>query len=523
MPSADSTGPARDAFPKGRMALLVVLLAIAVPRGNPVHSLAVHALFAIAYGTVELAVTRVRALASPGAFVVLFGALLGALVIVDVLVLRRAARARGGRGGLAAVRLAGASQIAALATFAAWMGACAIRHVEVALAAAGALVLAAERPRRRAAFGLAAALVLTRPALGPWLATALLAGAAGWAGWRRAAWRDVDRCVRWTALGAATGGILGFVIGMARPADEDLSRRWPPQSVYDLAPDPSGRALAFTTKGKLPPGLLDRATGALTLGPLSDTTAYERIAWIPGSTQAAISGVAGITLVDLGTRAPVRDVASMQTIDVEVIGPRRIAYAEEGSPAVHLVDLDTGAEETRKVPWGPYALEYVAARDALFMSAWLGEPRVVRMGIADGSYREVFNGWGSTDVCALPARGEIAVARPAYADVVILDDVTLERRRTLASDPLVREIECDPERELIFTASYFDGRVRAWDAVRGKMLDVVRVGGFVRALRYDARQRVLFAGSRDGVFELPVTGDAGIGSAFARRAHSPGR
>ena len=93
MPSADSTGPARDAFPKGRMALLVVLLAIAVPRGNPVHSLAVHALFAIAYGTVELAVTRVRALASPGAFVVLFGALLGALVIVDVLVLRRAARA----------------------------------------------------------------------------------------------------------------------------------------------------------------------------------------------------------------------------------------------------------------------------------------------------------------------------------------------------------------------------------------------------------------------------------------------
>ncbi len=519
-----STGPSLLAAPdvaQSRILLLIALLLIALPGPAPFHSWAVHAAFAITYGIVVGWITKLPSIASPGAFVVGIGIALATIVIADVLGTRRALRTSGMRGLRAALRLADRTWVAALIVLAAWMGASALRHVELALAACAALVFAARQPRRRLVFGTAAAIVLARLPLQPIWVLALLGGVSAWAAWRRVSWRNVDRSMRWTALGAAAGTVIGFLAGTLHPAERDFVQHLQVRGVYDLAPDATGSRLAFTTKGRLPPGLLDRTTGAVTIGALHDATAFERIAWLPGTEQAAISGVGGITLVDFATHTQLADVARMLTIDVAAVGPRRIAYVEEGSPVLHLFDLDTGRDEIRHVPWGPYALEYVAPRDALFVTAWLGEPKVVRLGIGDGSYHETWNGWGSTDVCALPERGEIAVARPAYADVVILDDATLARRRRFDTDPMIREIECDAARGVIFTSSYFDGRVRALDAETGRTLDQAWVGGFTRALRYDARQRVLFTGSGAGIFELPVVDARGGRVAFRRNPSSP--
>ena len=175
--------------------------------------------------------------------------------------------------------------------------------------------------------------------------------------------------------------------------------------------------------------------------------------------------------------------------------------------ALHLVDVQTGRHEVRAVPNGPYALEFDAGTDALFVTSWLDQPKVARLGLADASFREAFNGWGSTDVCVFPARGEVAIARPAYGDITILDSITLALRRVLPSDALVREIECDSARGVIYAASYFDGRISALDVERGDVFDVVRVGPFARALRLDPATSTIFAGSNAGVFELPTVLD----------------
>ncbi|MBK7976248.1 MAG: hypothetical protein IPK07_24250 [Deltaproteobacteria bacterium] len=387
---------------------------------------------------------------------------------------------------------------------AAWLLACLLRHPEAALAVAAALFLATDHRRTLTIALAAAAITVARPGLGPAAVLLVLASSLGWVVARRPGWPAVTRAVRGCVTGTAAAVLVAFFAGIVTPPTASLHRYATPRRVYDLTLDPRGHRLAFTTKGASPPGTLDLRTGEIHAIPDLDAAAYERLAWLPASERVVSGGGEGATILDLAAHALERRVVSGSIIDVERVGPRHLAFAEEGSETLHLVDVETGRHEIRAVPHGPYALEYDPAADALFVTSWLDQPKVARLGLADGSFRAVFNGWGSTDVCVFPARGEVAIARPAYGDITILDSVTLAPRRVLPADALVREIECDPARGVIYAASYFDGRIEALDVERGDVFDVVRVGPFARALRLDPATSTVFAGSNAGVFELPT-------------------
>lgn len=482
---------------------IVPFAAWTIPYPNPAFRATVHLSFALPYAALAVAKRHPPSSADLAVASVATLVTVAALLVTSV---ARATRSLGFVGAVLRTGLAIARALGWILLAGAWFGACLLRHPEAALAASAALFLAADR-RRAAWVALASALItIVRPgpALGPVAVLVVVAGALVWAAARQPGWDAARRALRACVVGTAAAAGVTFLAGIVLPPTAGLVRYPSPRRVYDLILAPSGQDLVFTTKGAAAPGVLDRRTGESRSLPDLDPAAFERLAWLPGAARVLSGGGEGATILDLDEGALERRIVGGSIIDVERIGPHRVAIAEEGSEAIHLVDLETGTHEVRTVPHGPYAIELDPAADALFVTSWLDQPKVTRLGLSDFSSVEAFNGWGSTDVCVFPSRREVAIARPAYGDITVLDSVTLARRRTLPTDALVREIECDSARGVIYAASYFDGRISALGVERGQVFDTVRVGPFTRALRFDAASATLFAGSNAGVFELPI-------------------
>lgn len=500
--SVRGSAPAAEGF--FRHGWIIPFLVLTVPHPNPVFRAVVHALFALPYGA--LAAARRHPPSSTQVWLAIT-VLLAATVVAAVVTIVRGSISLGVAASARRMLATCGHRLGCCALAAAWLLACVLRHREAAIAVAAALVLATLRRRALVIAMITAAITVVRPGLGPATVLVALASSLAWIVARRPGWPAVTRAVRACVLGTTAAVIGSFLAGIVLPPSAGLHHYAAPRRVYDLTLDPSGVRLAFTTKGASPPGSLDRRTGEIRAIPSLDPAAYERLAWLPASERVVSGGGEGATILDLGAHTLERRLVGGSIIDVERVGPHQVAFAEEGSEALHLVDVQTGRQEVRAVPNGPYALEFDAGTDALFVTSWLDQPKVARLGLADASFREAFNGWGSTDVCVFPARGEVAIARPAYGDITILDSITLALRRVLPSDALVREIECDSARGVIYAASYFDGRISALDVERGDVFDVVRVGPFARALRLDPATSTIFAGSNAGVFELPTVLD----------------
>ncbi len=494
-----------------------------IPHPNPAFRATVHLSFALPYAALAAAKRHPPSSEDLAIASVAILMTVAALLVASV---ARAARSLGFVGAVRRTGLAIARPLGWTLLAGAWFCACLLRHPEAALAASAALFLAADR-RRTAWVALASAsITMVRPGLGPVAVLFVVAGALAWVAARRPGWDAAKRALRGCVAGTAAAALVSFLAGIVLPPTAGLLRYTSPRRVYDLLLAPGGQDLVFTTKGAAAPGVLDRRTGESRSLPDLDPAAYERLAWLPGSARVLSGGGEGATILDLDKRALERRIVGGSIIDVERIGPHRVAVAEEGSEAIHLIDLETGDHQVRAVPHGPYAIELDPASDALFVTSWLDQPKVARLGLTDGSLLEAFNGWGSTDVCVFPARRELAIARPAYGDITVLDSASLALRRILPADALVREIECDPARGVIFAAAYFDGRVSALGVERGDVFDTVRVGPFTRALRFDAASSTLFAGSNAGVFELPIEldhrGEVRFGRLEGRAPSRPG-
>lgn len=329
------------------------------------------------------------------------------------------------------------------------------------------------------------------------------AGKSGWGEFKAAA----PRTVLWVSAAAGAIAIASYVISIqaSMPDAKHLRRVADITDVYDLKADAEHGRLFFSSRAKPELGYIDLKTGRVT-APKASGRRCRRIAVFPNRNRFFNGGE---KTVEFSIRPPraVREVHDRYSISLENMGGESLLIVREFAGELMIYDLETG--RLRKAPLGilppwPYAVKYSPELDYIFVSNWLVSPYIVKLDGERLRARRRLNGLFNMDMCVMPEKNELFVARPIHRRVDVIDARFFEKLREIPMEFGIREIECDEKRNLIFALNQGTGALIAADTRSGETMFRTNVGHGARALEYDGGSRTLYAGSESGIFVVDV-------------------
>jgi hypothetical protein len=265
-------------------------------------------------------------------------------------------------------------------------------------------------------------------------------------------------------------------------------------------------------------GLDVRDPKTLAVAPLGDVRTVLHMAYRPESDELVVSRQGGTThALDVVSLADFPRIKKVRSVEVEHAphlmmmhpdGQRYGVASEHG--VVGVFDAETLEEQARHflgldeehVPVPLYG--WHAPGTATFYVSVLVYP-LVRVDIDTGEVEWSPGTYGGGHVVGHPPTSELVMTDMLMNRVVVLDEVTMEERRSITVDYTPRAVQMDTDRDLLMVGGWFTGRVTLYRLSTLEPLDLsVQVGPSLRDLAVDTERGLLFTASTCGVYQVQL-------------------